>query len=104
MNVKYVSPYDSPEDPGGLIREVLELGPEFPGPAEDVLLSWSLRLGEGQEAAAAARTLLQRYGIENAPLPEGACGRLVLLLRQAASGERPEHAGRRRGGWRGRRS
>lgn len=104
MAVKYVSEHDSPEDPGGLIREVLDLGEAFAGPAEDVLLSWSLRLGDGLEAATAARLLLLRYGLEEKPTPPGAGGRLVTLLREAAEGRAPEHAGRRRGGWRGRRS
>lgn len=104
MGVKYVSPHDSPEDPGGLIREVLDLGAAFPGPAEDVMLSWTLRLGDEQPPAATARILLVRYGLEEAPLPEGACGRLVALLREVAEDRRSEQAGRRRGGWRGRRS
>jgi hypothetical protein len=32
MATKYLSPHHSPDDPGGVIREVLLMGPEFPGP------------------------------------------------------------------------
>ena len=32
------------EDPVGLIGQALAMGAEFPGPAEDVLLSWILKL------------------------------------------------------------
>lgn len=103
MTIKYVSPHDSPDDPGGLIREALDLGADFPGPAEDLLLSWSLRLADDQPPAAAARSLLRRYGHEAGPLPPGAAGRLVALLRQAAQ-EPPDGPTRRRGGWRARRS
>jgi len=103
MAIRYVSPHDSPEDPGGLIREVLELGATFQGPAEDLLLSWTLRLGDDVAPAAAARTLLARYGIADGPPAAGAAGRLVALLRQTAESG-PVATGRRRGGWRGRRS
>jgi hypothetical protein len=39
-------PVPEPEDPNSLIRQVLEMGEEFPGPAGDVLLSWLLDLKE----------------------------------------------------------
>src|SRR3546814_4207546 len=39
LMVRYLSEHDSPDDPGGLIREVLQMGAEFPGPAEDVVLA-----------------------------------------------------------------
>ena len=42
MATKYLSPHHSPDDPGGVIREVLLMGPEFPGPAEDAMLAWEL--------------------------------------------------------------
>ena len=114
MAVTYTSKHHSPEDPGGIIREVLNLGAEFTGPAHDVLLGWTLRLGDEIDPAVAARTLLERYGYADAPPPEGACGQLIKLLRETASYPqgrldahlcRPEPAHRRprRGGWRSRR-
>ena len=33
-----------PEDPVGLIGQALAMGSDFPGPAEDVLLSWMMKL------------------------------------------------------------
>ena len=102
MAVRYVSRHHSPEDPGGLIAEALTLGADFPGPAEDLLLAWSLRLAEDLPAQEAARRLIERHALATAALP-GAAGRLVELLRQTAASD-PEARGRRRGGWRGRRS
>ncbi len=103
MATKYISPHHSPDDPGGVIREVMLMGPEFPGPAEDVILAWTLRLGEDRDPADAAKRLLETYELAEGPLPEGACGKLVDLLRQAASSgdlaaNRPvRRRGRRRG-------
>ena len=85
MAIKYESRYHSDDDPGGLIREVLELGPEFPGPAPDLLLAWMLRLKDDRDPAAVAGRLLQAYGVAEGPLPEGACGELVRLLRETAT-------------------
>jgi hypothetical protein len=52
----------NPLDPKSLLEQAFEMGDEFPGPAEDLLLSWLLSLGADQEPAAAATTLLPRYG------------------------------------------
>ncbi len=103
MATKYLSPHHSPDDPGGVIREVMLMGSEFPGPAEDVILAWTLRLGVDRDPADAAKRLLATYELAEGPLPEGACGKLVDLLRQAASSgdlaaNRPvRRRGRRRG-------
>jgi len=100
MAIKYDSAHDSPDDPGGLIRQVLDMGPEFPGPARDILLAWMLRLGDDQDPAEAAGRLIERYGIAEGPAPDGACGRVIELLRQAASFPQERLAGhleRRRG-------
>jgi len=102
MAVRYVSRHHSPEDPGGLIAEALALGADFPGPAEDLLLAWSLRLADDLPAPEAARRLIERLGLASLSLP-GQAGRLIELLRQAAASP-PTASGRRRGGWRGRRS
>ncbi len=99
MAIKYISPHHTPDDPGGLIKEVLLMGPEFPGPAEDIMLAWTLRLSSDLEPAEAAARLLDAYGVAAGALPDGACGRLVDLLRQAADscGARPCSPRRRRG-------
>ena len=98
MAVRYLSPHHSPDDPGGVIKEVLLMGPEFPGPAEDVILSWTIRLAADQDASEAAARLLEAYEIAEGPLPEGACGRVVALLREAATGKSASSAPRRRSG------
>lgn len=89
---------DSPDDPGGLIREVLNMGDEFLGPAEDLIFSWVLRLGTGADPAVHAGRLLQAYEIAEGPLPAGACGRVVELLRETAKHPEETLKTRRRGG------
>ena len=101
MATKYLSPHHSPDDPGGVIREILLMGPEFPGPASDVILAWTLRLGTDRDPALAAKQLLATYDLTEGPLPEGACGEVVDLLRQAAASDgqpvtQPQRRGRRR--------
>lgn len=90
----------APEDPGGLVIEVLRMGPEFPGPAQDLLLAWTLKLPDGLDMRAAAGRLLEAYGLAEGALPADPRGTLIDLLRQAAAGSPPPP--RRRGGWRGR--
>ena len=109
MAIRYVSQHDSEDDPGGLIRETLEMGEAFPGPAEDVVLAWVLRLGEGRDPAEAAQRLIVDYHLGEEPPPGGACGRLIEMLKQTAAfpGERMTRhlcKPRRRGGWRRNRS
>jgi hypothetical protein len=58
-----------PEDPNSLIRQVLEMGDEFPGPAGDVLLSWLLDLKERVAPALAVRRLIERHGLPGLPSP-----------------------------------
>ena len=84
MAIKYLSPHHSPDDPGGAIKEALLMGPDFPGPAEDLMLAWAMRLGVEHDAAEAAARLLTACGVAEGPLPEGPRGRLIDLLRQAA--------------------
>src|SRR3546814_12548110 len=84
MSIRYISDHDSPDDPGGLIREVLEMGDAFPGPAEDVVLAWVLRLGQDRDPAEAAKRLIADYYLDREPAPGGACGRLVRLNRSPA--------------------
>ena len=85
MTINYLSKYHSEDDPGGLIREVLNLGSDFPGPAEDILLSWTLRLGATANPAEHAKRLLAAYEIAEGPVPDDPRGRLIALLREAAA-------------------
>ena len=82
--IKYVSKHHTDDDPGGVIHEVIQAGPEFQGPAEDIILSWTLKLASDRDPAAAAQRLLQKYDLAEGPLPEGAVGRVVEMLREAA--------------------
>ena len=51
----------NPHDPKSLLEQAFEMGEEFPGPAEDLLLSWLLSLGTGQPPAEAAAAVLPHY-------------------------------------------
>lgn len=84
MPITYTSKHHSPQDPGGVIRAVIDMGPEFTGPAQDVLVSWMLRLDDGIDPAEAARHLLAAYGLNDGPPKPGALGELVRLLRETA--------------------
>ncbi len=110
MAIKYATRYHSDDDPGGLIREVVEMGDDFPGPAKDIILSWVIRLEPGRDAAEAAGNILRDYGLVDRPDPEGACGEVVAMVREIAlygperlrnvspSSPRHRRRGRRRGG------
>jgi len=49
------------DDPRRLIEQVVAMGAEFPGPAEDLLLSWILSLAPETDARLAARRLISKY-------------------------------------------
>jgi hypothetical protein len=100
--IKYVSLFDSPEDPQGIIKQSLDMGADFPGPAPDVFLAWTLRLGLNADVAAAAAKLAEDYGLRKKPPIAGEHGKLVALLLEAAEGR--QITPRRRGGARRRRS
>ena len=51
----------NPLDPKSILDQAFDMGDEFPGPAEDLLLSWLLSLGADQAPAEAAKVLLPRY-------------------------------------------
>jgi hypothetical protein len=53
-----------PLDPKSILHQAFEMGDEFPGPAEDLLLSWLLSLGADQQPAEAAKVLLPRFSAE----------------------------------------
>lgn len=50
-----------PFDPKSVLEQAFAMGEEFPGPAQDLLLSWLLSLGADQQPPAAAAALLPRY-------------------------------------------
>jgi len=99
MILRYASPlHHDDDDPGGLIGEAFAMGNDFPGPAEDLLLSWMLRLPAGADASAAAASLLARYALREGPLPDNPRGRLAALLRETAAAAPAPARPRRRGG------
>jgi len=98
-------PENDVEDPNGLIRQVLAMGAEFPGPAGDVLLSWLLALQEPADPAAAAARLIERHELAGPPFPPGPLGELIRLLHETARCSPKflnDLGGGRRGGRRGR--
>ena len=84
MAIKHVSKHHSPDDPGGLIREALDMGADFPGPAEDLILAWMLGLGVDRDPAHAARRLIDSYALADTPPPQDESGRIIEMLRQTA--------------------
>ncbi|MDF2765825.1 MAG: hypothetical protein K0S81_2819 [Rhodospirillales bacterium] len=85
-----------PEDPVGLIGQALAMGSDFPGPAEDVLLSWMMKLDPAVDPIAAAAALIRHYGVGDGDLPPGESGKLIRLLRETAACT-PGGVGRRSG-------
>jgi hypothetical protein len=73
-----------PHDPDLLIGQVLEMGGEFAGPAEDIIFSWLISLAQDVDPAAAANKLLDEHNLRHGTVPDGAIGRLWTLLRETA--------------------
>ena len=84
MAIKYVGRYHSEDDPGGLIREVVELGDEFPGPSPDIIFSWLLRIPDGQDPAEVAKRVLKEYGLAEGEVPDNYAGEVIKLLREVS--------------------
>ena len=88
-------------DPKRLIEQAFEMGAEFPGPAEDLLLSWMLSLPVDSDAPAIAALLAERHRAGVAQLDDKhPIRRLLLLLEQTAAAGAARAQGRR-GGRRG---
>jgi hypothetical protein len=81
------------DDPKSLIEQAFEMGDEFPGPAEDLLLSWMLSLDMSADARLAAGRLLAQYAADPAKLTNPHVARLADLLRQTSQAE-PGRGGR----------
>ncbi len=73
-----------PHDPDLLIAQVLAMGSEFAGPAEDIIFSWLITLAPDIDPASAAAKLLDEHNLRHGPAPEGPTGRLWTLLRETA--------------------
>jgi hypothetical protein len=73
-----------PHDPDLLIAQVLEMGAEFAGPAEDIIFSWLITLASDVDPANAAKKLLDEHNLRAGPVPDGALGRVWTLLRETA--------------------
>ena len=73
-----------PHDPDLLIAQVLAMGAEFIGPAEDIIFSWLITLAPDVDPAAAANKLLDDHNLRADPVPPGPLGRVWTLLRETA--------------------
>jgi hypothetical protein len=90
-----------PHDPDDLIAQVLAMGPEFKGPAEDVIFSWLITLPADVDPSVAANQLLDAHNLRTGEPPAGPIGRLWQLLRETAASfgttpRPPRRRGRRR--------
>ena len=94
-------PANSDHDPKRLIEQAFEMGAEFPGPAEDLLLSWILSLPASADASAIAALLAERHraGVADFAATHPVRRLLTLLEQTAAAGA--ARAQGRRGGRRG---
>jgi hypothetical protein len=73
-----------PHDPDLLIAQVLAMGREFAGPAEDIIFSWLITLAQDIDPAVAANKLLDEHNLRHGSVPDGALGRVWTLLRETA--------------------
>jgi hypothetical protein len=85
-------------DPKRLIEQAFGMGAEFPGPAEDLLLSWMLSLPADADAPAIAALLAERHRAGVVHLDEKhPARRLLILLEQTAAAGAARAQGRRGG-------
>jgi hypothetical protein len=95
-------PTTTQQDPKRLIEQAFEMGAEFPGPAEDLLLSWMLSLPVDVDAPAIAALLADRHRAQVAHLEEKHPARRLLTLLEQTANAGAARAQGRRGGRRGR--
>ena len=94
-------PATAQHDPKRLIEQAFDMGAEFPGPAEDLLLSWMLSLPAEANAPAIAALLAERHRAQVSHLDDKhPARRLLALLDQTAAAGAARALGRR-GGRRG---
>ncbi len=89
-------------DPVNLMSQIFEDSSSFAGPAEDVLLSWLMRLSPDVNQQDAARKVLDDIAGSIAEDASDEARKLYDLLRQAAEGQGGAEAHKRRGGRSGR--
>ena len=94
-------PASTQHDPTRLIEQAFDMGTEFPGPAEDLLLSWMLSLPAEADVPAIAALLAERHraGVADFAITHPARRLLILLEQTAAAGSAKAQG--RRGGRRG---
>ncbi len=85
-----------------LIEQAFEMGGEFPGPAEDLLLSWMLSLPADANAPSIAAVLAERYRAQVVHLEDKHPARRLLTLLEQTAAAGAARAEGRRGGRRGR--
>lgn len=88
-------------DPKRLIEQAFEMGAEFPGPAEDLLLSWILSLPADADAPVIAALLADRHRHQVADLADKHPARRLLTLLEQTAAAGAARASGRRGGRRG---
>lgn len=89
------------QDPKRLIEQAFEMGAEFPGPAEDLLLSWVLSLPVDADAPGIAALLAERHRAQVADLDDKHPARRLLTLLEQTAVAAATRAQGRRGGRRG---
>jgi hypothetical protein len=88
-------------DPKRLIEQAFEMGAEFPGPAEDLLLSWILSLPADADAPAIAALLAERHRAQVVDFADKHPARRLLTLLEQTAAAGAARAQGRRGGRRG---
>jgi hypothetical protein len=84
------------DDPKSLIFEAFSMGSDFPGPAEDLLLSWMLSLDATVDPRAAAQRLVARHAVDSGKFENQHIRRLADLLAQTAATDPAVRGGRGR--------
>ena len=93
--------YTEEDDPKRLIEQAFDMGAEFPGPAEDLLLSWILSLPPDADAPVIAALLADRHRHQVAELADKHPARRLLTLLEQTAAAGAARASGRRGGRRG---
>ncbi len=71
-------------DPVNLMHQIFEDAGAFVGPAQDVLLSWLMKLPQHMEPATAAKTVLDTTVAHCEGTPSEEAGKLINLLKQVS--------------------
>lgn len=87
-------------DPVNLMHQIFEEAGAFVGPAQDVLLSWLIKLPQGMDPSVAAGTILDTTVAACTDTPSEEAQKLIGLLHQVREHGNIDagRGGRRRGG------